>query len=435
LLIHHGFFNFVYNKIYKQKEVIDLILRKTANYWVPVVVILTLIGMVCFNLNFTQDIRFEDHFAPRWSAAREWMREGWSPYSEETQQATLSLLRDNKSYTDKVSKGNFLDPVWYIFLYIPISFIPYPVAKAIWITLLQVSVAVSIHLALELSGLNLSFIEKFITVLLGVLFYVFVRDYIAASMLPFFMMLSLLGVKLAFDRQSVQAGFLFLLAVWVNPVSVFLIIFLLIVLGGRRDNAMLRMLIVGFGFLMLTSLILFPGWISQWFAKIVLLQPDLDWLNTPWMGIAKLFPGSSTQISIILHIGSFIMLLVEWYGLSRMGERALQWKLILTLTVAYFFNLYSDGSALLLILPGAFTISKYLSEKWPIAGKIIHWISYLAIGFLSWRLADDPLKVIPEAHGVLLLLVPLLVFVGLQWFRWWAVASPKALVESNKITG
>ena len=128
--------------------------------------------------------------------------------TEETQQATLSLLRDNKSYADKVSKGNFLDPVWYIFLYIPISFIPYPVAKAIWITLLQVSVAVSIHLALELSGLNLSFIEKFITVLLGVLFYVFVRDYIAASMLPFFMMLSLLGVKFALDRQSVQAGFL-----------------------------------------------------------------------------------------------------------------------------------------------------------------------------------------------------------------------------------
>ncbi len=93
-------FNFVYNKIYKQKEVIDLILRKTANYWVPVVVILTLLGMVCFNLNFTQDIRFEDHFAPHWSAAREWMREGWSPYSEETQQATLSLLRDNKSYTE-----------------------------------------------------------------------------------------------------------------------------------------------------------------------------------------------------------------------------------------------------------------------------------------------------------------------------------------------
>ena len=57
------------------------------------------------------------------------------------------------------------------------------------------------------------------------------------------------------------------------------------------------------------------------------------------------------------------------------------------------------------------------------------------IGFLSWRLADDPLKEIPEAHGVLLLLAPLLVFVGLQWFRWWAVASPKALVESNKITG
>ncbi len=363
------------------------------------------------------------------------MREGWSPYSEESQQATLTLLRENNSYAEKISKGNFLDPAWYVYFYIPISFVPYPVAKAIWITLQQVSVAVSILLALELGGLKLSFIEKLLTVLPGIFFYVFVRDYIGASLLPFFVMLSLLGVRLALQRQSVQAGFLFLMAFWVNPASLFLIIFLLIVLGGRRDNAMLRMLLVGFGFLMLTSLILFPGWISDWFAKIILLEPKLDWLNTPWMQIADLFPGSSKQISIFLHLGSLIMLLVEWYGLSRCGERALQWKLMLTLSVAYFFNLYSDGSAFLLVLPGFFAVFKYLSEKWPLSGKIMYWISYIAIGFISWRLAENPLKTIPKVHGSLLLLVPLIVFFGLQWFRWWAIASPKALVESNKITG
>lgn len=418
-----------------RKKLIVLILRKTANYWVPVLIILTLVGMTFFNLSFTEDLRFEDHFASRWSAARNWMREGWSPYSEESQQATLTLLRENNSYAEKISKGNFLDPAWYIYFFIPISFVPYPVAKAIWITLQQVSVAVSILLALELGGLKLSFIEKLLTVLPGVFFYVFVRDYIGASLLPFFLMLSLLGVRLALQRQSVQAGFLFLMAFWVNPASLFLIIFLLIVLGGRRDNAMLRMLLVGFGFLMLTSLILFPGWISDWFAKIILLEPKLDWLNTPWMQIADLFPGSSKQISIFLHLGSLIMLLVEWYGLSRCGERALQWKLMLTLSVAYFFNLYSDGSAILLVLPGFFAVFKYLTEKWPLSGRIMYWISYIAIGFISWRLAENPLKSIPKVHGSLLLLVPLIVFFGLQWFRWWAIASPKALVESNKITG
>lgn len=412
-----------------------MILRKTANFWVPLIIILAIIGMIIFNLNFLKDIRFEDHFASRWSAARHWMREGWSPYSNETQQATLTLLHENDCLTDKITKGNFLDPAWYVYLYIPISFVPYPIAKAIWITLLQVSVAVSIIIAIELAGFSLNFIEKLFTVLLGILFFIFIRDYIAASMLPFFVMLSFLGVKLALGRQSVQAGVLFLLSVWINPISIFLILFLLIVLGGRRDNAMLRMLIVGFGFLMLTSLILFPGWINQWFSKIVLLEPELEWFDTPWMGIAGLFPGSSMQISIFLHLGSFIMLLVEWYGLDRYGERALQWKLMLTFTIAYFYNLYTDGSAMLLVLPGFFALFKYLSEKWPISGKILYWISYLAIGFLSWRLADNPLKEIPKAHGILLLLVPLLVFFGLQWFRWWAIASPKALVESNKITG
>ncbi len=62
------------------------------------------------------------------------------------------------------------------------------------------------------------------------------------------MMLSLLGVKLALDRQSVQAGFLFFVGCLGQSGLYIPDHFLLIVLGGRRDNAMLRMLIVGFGF-------------------------------------------------------------------------------------------------------------------------------------------------------------------------------------------
>lgn len=391
--------------------------------------------MTFLNLRLDQSIIFEDHFAPRWSAAKNWMGEGWSPYSEETHQATLKLLQENGSSADPVSRGKFLDPAWYVYLYIPISFVPYSIAKAIWMTLLEASVAVSIYLAIQLSGIKLRGLEVFLTITLGALFFPFVRDYLSANMLPFFIMLTLLAVKLAINRQSVQAGFLFLTAFWVNPTAIFVIVFLLLVLGGRRDNGMARILLVGLGFLMVTSLILFPDWIGQWFGSIAVMQPGLDWFDTPWMRIAKVFPGASVQISIFLHLASFVMLLVEWYGLSQRNERSLQWKLMLTLTVSYFFNLYSDGSALLLVFPGLFAIFKYLSEKWPLSGKIIHWIVYLAIGIISWRPVTDLLSGIPETQGVNLLLVPLIIFAGLQWFRWWAIGSPKALVESNKITG
>lgn len=410
-----------------------MIFKKTANYWVPVLVILIMLGMTFLNMRLDKETDLADHFAPRWTAARSWMKEGWSPYSQETYQETTDLLNSTGDRAEENSKGMFLDPAWYIYLFIPISFVPYEVAKAIWMTLAQVSIALSILLAIQLSGLKMRSFEIILSCLLGVLFYPFALAGLTASMLPVSILFTLLAIKLAFERQGNQAGLLLLLAVWFNPVSLFIIVFLLIYLGSKRDLSLIKIFTIGFGFLLLTTLILFPGWIPDWFANIIQLDPGLDWLDTPWMGMSRAFPGASTQISIILHLASFIMLLVEWYGLGARNERTIQWKLMITLIVSYFFNLFSNGSAFLLVLPAFFTVMKYLSEKWPLAGKIITWISFLSIGISSWRLVTDPLREFPKEHAAILIVVPLLVFFGLQWFRWWAVASPKALVESKNI--
>ncbi|NLC29664.1 MAG: hypothetical protein GX773_04330 [Chloroflexi bacterium] len=105
---------------------------------------------------------------------------------------------------------------------------------------------------------------------------------------------------------------------------------------------------------------------------------------------------------------------------------------MLTLTVSYFFNLYSDGVVLLMVMPAFFTIFKYIQEKWPVSGKILYWISFIVIGIFSWQLVSDPLYGFPKEHTSILLLAPIFVFLSLQWFRWWAVASPKALIDLKK---
>jgi len=406
-----------------------LFLRKTANYWVPFLIILFMVGMTFLNVRIDQATDLEDHFASRWTAASSWMKEGWSPYSEETHLATIELLDSTGDRPDERNLDQFLDPAWYVFFFIPISFVPYGIAKAIWMTLSQLSVVVSIYLAIHLSGLKMRPVEIVLASLLGALFYPFVRAGLSASMAPVFVMFTLLAIKLAFEMQGNQAGFFLLLAFWMNPIALFITVFLMIYLGGKRDSSLLKLFLIGLAFLLVITLILFPGWIPDWFANIIQLNPDLTWLDTPWMGFSRSFPGASNQISIGLHLASFIMLLVEWYGLSGKNERTIQWKLMLTLTLSYFFNLFSEGSAFLLVLPALFTVMKYLCEKWPLSGKIIHWVSFLSVGIFSWRLVLDPLEKFPREHAAILILVPFLVFIGLQWFRWWATASPKALVE------
>lgn len=405
--------------------------KKNANILVPILVILVIVGLTLLNVELDQKLVLEDQFAIRWNAARYWMKEGWSPYSDQTQQEAIKLLETNNSLPNEREQGYFLDPAWVVYLFIPISSVPYPIAKAIWMMLTQLSIVASFLLAIKLSGIKMNGIEIFFSCLLGVLFYSLVRASLSASMLPFFIMLTLLAIQLALGGQGSQAGLLLLIAIWFNPVAIFAIVFLLIYLGSKRDNSLAQMLLIGFAFLMVTTLILFPNWIQEWFASLIRLDPGLDWLDTPWMGIARAFPGAYAQVAIGLHLFSFIMLLVEWYGLGGKNDRGVQWKLMLTLIISYFFNLYSDGSLFLFILPAFFLFFKYFSEKWPVSGKIMLWISYIGLIVMSWRLVSDPLDGFPKEHAVIFLLVPSLIFLGLQYFRWWAIASPKALVESK----
>jgi len=408
-----------------------LFFKKNANILVPILVILVILGLTMLNVELDQKVVLEDQFAIRWNAARYWMKEGWSPYSDETQQEAIKLLETNNSLPNGREQGYFLDPAWVVYLFIPISFVPYPIAKAIWMMLTQLSIVASFLLAIKLSGIKMNGIEIFFSCLLGVLLYPLVRASLSASMLPFFVMLTLLAIQLALGGQGSQAGLLLLIAIWFNPVAIFAVVFLLIYLGSKRDNSLAQMLLIGFAFLMVTTLILFPNWIQEWFASLIRLDPGLDWLDTPWMGIARAFPGAYAQVAIGLHVFSFIMLLVEWYGLGGKNDRGVQWKLMLTLIISYFFNLYSDGSLFLFILPALFLFFKYFSEKWPLSGKIMLWISYIGLIVMSWRLVSDPLDGFPKEHAVIFLLVPSLIFLGLQYFRWWAIASPKALVESK----
>jgi len=409
-----------------------LFFKKNANIWVPILVILVMVGLTMLNLELDKRVVLEDQFAIRWNAARSWMKEGWSPYSEETRQSALELLDANNSLPNEREQGYFLDPAWFVYLFIPISFVAYPIAKAIWMMLTQLSIVASFLLGIKLSGLKLNGFEIFISCLLGVLFYFSVRASLSASMLPFFVMLTLLAIQLAMSGQGNQAGLLLLFALWINPVAIFVGVFLLIYLGSKRDNSLGRILLIGFAFLLVTTLILFPNWIQEWFSSLVRLDPGLDWLDTPFMGVARAFPGAYVQVAIALHLLSFIMLLVEWYGLGNRNNRGVHWKLMLTLVVSYFFTPYSDGALLLFILPAYYSIFKYAAEKWPVSGKILLWISFQAIGILSWRLVPDPLDGFPKEHAVIFLLVPIVVFLGLQYFRWWAIASPRALVESKE---
>jgi len=170
---------------------------------------------------------------------------------------------------------------------------------------------------------------------------------LSASVLPLFVFLVILGSKKAIEGKSTAASIYFLLSFGMFPLSAIMAIFFAIWLGSRRQGDFLSIYLFGLGFLLISSLILFPGWIPAWFASFIHVHPDLSWVDTPLMRIAAAFPGAYRSLAISLHVLTLFLLLVEWYGLPESADRQIRWKALLTLTAISFLNPTSSGAFLL----------------------------------------------------------------------------------------
>ena len=406
-------------------------LKKTVNIWLPILVLVALVGATFLNLALSKRFVLEDGFAPRYIAAKHWMREGLSPYANETHDATLNLLSKQGNLPGTLDHGRFLDPVPYVLFYIPLSFIQYPIAKAIWMTIIELSLLMSAWLCIKISGLKLTLPETLLLCLGSLFFYPNLRMLLSASVIPFYLFLALWAVWMAMNKQGRMAGVLFFLAFGMVPVSLFLAVFFMLWMGARRDNSLLSIFFIGVGFLVLIALILFPGWIGSWFSAYVQLYPKFTWVETPLMRVGELFPGASQQISIGLHIAMVIYLFVEWYGLPSKETRGLQWKLGLSLVLLYLLNPLKPSSYLMLLFMPLFVIYRYLNEKWVVSGRIITWLTFVGIGLIYWFNGTAQEVFSGAESKLLILLLPLICMLGLQYFRWWALKSSNALIESK----
>ncbi len=406
-----------------------MLLKKTAQYWVPLLVAALAAGLIVLNMQLSEQFLYQDEFLPRWSAARGWMQDGTSPYSDDAYSEAKALYNETGFSPPAFSHGRFIDLVWYVFLYIPLSFLPYTVARAIWMTLTAAAIFFSIWIGVDLAGARMRVWERILLALLVTCSYPFFKLILSASILPLFLFALLAACRSAQTGKATSAGVLLFLCVGMLPIGLIIATFLFIWLNGRKQNEALPVFFIGLAFLALTSLILFPGWIPQWFSSFIAAQPRLDWLDTPIMRLASFFPGAVVPLSVALHVLLLFTMLVEWYGLGESDERRFRWKLLLTLTLFSLFNPAGSPSFLLLAWPGFLLFYDFLQEKWKISGKIIFWTVLLLFLYSNWQSFLRTENWSSKEASWVITILPLAALITLEWTRWWVMSSPRPLHE------
>ena len=328
---------------------------------------------------------------------------------------------------------HIVEPIYFIFFYLPLSLLEFSLAKAIFMTLIEVAIVFIVFLSIQITGWHLHWIEKLLLIIGGLLSYPAVRAILFGDAIIVSIFLIVLAIYLLQKGHDTSVGLLLAIFAFSSEIGIILTLFLLIWSFSRDMKSVLWTFLAGLASLVVISFLFFGNWIPDWTKSFINLYPGIDWLRTPLMRISAPIVGAERQLNYILHIGLIIYLLLEWFGAFGKRGRIFVWKISLTMVIIYFFNLWSKPEYLFLLLPGLFFMLRFFSERWKLFGKIFSW--FLIIGFfgLYWSLFNDRGNWFSVDLSLILLLVPTVVLIGLQWIRWWALKLPSVSFQEKTL--
>lgn len=394
--------------------------------------LLATVGLIFLSMRVMEDRPYEDHFAIPWAAGRAWLLEGESPYGEGViRQAEVELV--NSSYAGQLPKSQALiEPILNLFFYLPFSLIPFRISRAIWVTVLAISVGLIGYFSLKLSGWKVTLLEKVILIALVVACFPSLKSVLTGQLSSIVILLLLVGVDAIRREKDTLAGFMLALTFGSFTTSALILLFLLIWSISRRRWSILTAYFSGLAFLWIVSLLLLPSWPMDWFRTLFAVYEGWDWVRTPLMDLSTVLPGIANYLSIALHAGFAVYLGVVGITLLGKSGREFTWKTLTLFVMAFLFNIQSSEYTLFLVLPALFLVFRFWSERWRIFGRIFSWVVMAMVAAGSWAAAAPDFSFVGEQRfEVLVVGLPLLVLAGMVSIRWWAVQIPRLPYENS----
>jgi hypothetical protein len=366
-------------------------------------------------------IPFIDHFALPWAAGRSWLLEGENPYDPSVIQIAEKAIFEAGFSGRLPERPVLIQPLNNLFFYLPLSLLPYSISRAIWVVLLAIISGFIIHLALKFSEWKLSKIEKIGVITLLILWFPGIFSIITGHLFVVIIFLVMVGFQFLKSGKYQQAGFILALTMGSLPLTLFVIILAILWSISRRQWSFLVALISGIGFLIILSLLMLSSWPLDWLRTVFSVFQDFEWVQTPLMMVASVLPGVENFLSISLHTAFGLILLALWINLFTKGERVFVWNTLGTLVIVILFQPQIVIGSLFLIIPPLFLVLRFTADRWKRFGRLAVWFTLLMISAGSWFLH------LPEASltelislPALTIGLPLFVFIGMIWIRWWA---------------
>lgn len=397
-----------------------------SQYLIVGLILVAIVGFGLLSTTIMQRISFTDQFAIPWAAGRAWLLQGTNPYDQSVVQLAEEAVAESDYSAELPSGKVLLQPLINLFFYLPFSLIPFEISRAIWVTLSALFTGVSVFMALKLSALKVSLIEGLILLILGTFWLPGAFSILSGALTPVVIMLILLSVSMIMNGQETAAGFLLALTFGSMLMTGIILLFLIVWAISVKRWTLVKAYFAGLLFILIISWLLLPSWPLDWLNNIINYTQDFDWVRTPLLALAALLPGIYDFLTISLHALLGIFLLIELITVVRKTGQKFLWKLFTIFIITFLFHVQVTFAHLLLLLPGAYFVFRFWTERWGLNGRLLSWVVVLLMTIGSWLLVLPEISFTERVNlPVLIIVLPISIFVGMLWIRWWAFQIPR----------
>ncbi len=399
-------------------------------YGLVVLILVTLAGLTWVNTNVTLKNPSADEFFVYWRGTRNLLKEGVSPYSEVSnailQQFANVDFPEAPKYALRVTY-----PLYAELFYLPFAFISdYVLARALWLTLLEVALVAAVLVSMRTFGWRPGIILMGLTILYALFGYHTLSPLLSGSSILLATCLVAMGFWAVKAGMDELAGIFFALAT-IQPLAVALLVLYVLIWSAISGRWRLFVWLLGTLVILAGATSLFMSdWTLQ-FARALIHYPHAGLLDTPGAALMASFPGVGSRLGWGLTILLGLILALEWFAARDKDFRWFLWTGGLTLTLSPWIGIPSDpGNFVLLLIPSILVFAR-LDEHWGrrIQPLIVLGMVAVLVGFWAvfWGHLGD--AILARQYTWLFIPFPLTTLVGLYWVRWWAVRPRKLLIS------
>jgi hypothetical protein len=379
-----------------------------------------LVGLGYANYQFVQRAPGGNDFLARWVGARYWLIEGVSPYEEQ-----VSLAAQERIYGRPADPSagediaHFVYPLPAMMFFAPFAYLSFPLARTIWMVLLELSLPMLALVGVRLAEWKPSRRLLMALMLFSVVWYHGFRS-IVVGQFAVIEALIIAGALFAIREGRDELGGILLALSLCKPQMPFLLIpFVLLWSVSVRRWKVLVWMAAGVGVLFGLSFVILPGWMLGWLRQLV-QYPSYTAIGSPVSIIAGAIPSRSEAVGVILNASAVVYLLWEWVRAWRKDVRWFLWTSALTLIITNWIAFRTATTNYVVLLPVLCLVFGVWVRRWERGGRAAVLLMLVVLTSGLWALFIVTVEGNIESPWMYLPL-PTITLISWWWSRWWAV--------------